>query len=299
MEKNVEKQSWKSPPYSEIKELSNEELLRFGTETLEKCGILEAETDAWLLFSDVTGFSRADYYLRRTELSLLEWQKNYLEKIEIRGRRVPLQQITGEQEFMGLPFSVNDNVLIPRQDTELLVETVLPMVTGKRVLDMCTGSGCIILSLAVLGKPETCLGVDVSRQALQVARRNHHRLGGEVSFLESDLFQQVTGIYDVIVSNPPYIPPSVIEGLMEEVRDYEPRLALDGGEDGLEFYRRIVMEAGAFLSRDGILAFEIGHDQGSAVMQLMRDGGYHDVCCKKDYAGNDRVVFGKYGHGRA
>lgn len=299
MEKNGEKQSRKRIPYWEEKEFSNEELLRFGTAALEKCGIFEAETDAWLLFSEVTGLSRGEYYLRRTEIPLPEWQKNYLEKIEIRGRRVPLQHITGEQEFMGLPFSVNENVLIPRQDTELLVETVLPMVTGKRVLDMCTGSGCIILSLAVLGKPETCLGVDVSRQALEVARRNHQRLGGEVSFLESDLFQQVTGVFDVIVSNPPYIPPSVIEGLMEEVRDYEPRLALDGGKDGLAFYRRIVMEAGTFLSQDGILAFEIGHDQGRAVTQLMRDGGYYDVCCKKDYAGNDRVVYGKYGHGGA
>lgn len=274
--------------------VSNQELLRFGIGTLRKWGIKEAEMDAWLLFSYVTGLSRAEYYLRAEEMSLPEWRNKYLEKVKIRSKRVPLQHITGEQEFMGLPFSVNEYVLIPRQDTEVLVETILPMVTGRRVLDMCTGSGCIILSLALLGKPRFCLGVDVSRKALQVAERNNEQLGGKVSFLASDLFDQVRGRYDVIVSNPPYIPPSVIEGLQREVRDYEPRLALDGGEDGLRFYRKIVKESRKFLSEDGVLAFEIGHDQSSEVMQLMREEGYHGICCKQDYAGNDRVVYGKY-----
>lgn len=272
--------------------MTNGELLRWGTDALASCGISEAETDAWLLFSRVTGFSRAEYYLHSREDALLEWQEAYLEKIEMRMGRTPVQQITGEQEFMGLPFSVNENVLIPRQDTEILVEAVLAMVEGRRVLDLCTGSGCIIISLAVLGKPRCCLGTDISRAALQVAEHNNRQLKGGVSFVESDLFDQVRGTYDLIVSNPPYIPPAVISGLEEEVREHEPRIALDGGEDGLDFYRRIVAEAGNFLSPGGILAFEIGHDQGREVERLMREAGYASLCCKKDYAGHDRVMIG-------
>lgn len=274
--------------------MTNGELLRYGIETLGRCGITEAESDAWLLFSYVTGLDRAEYYLRSDERTLPEWQRDYVEKIAVRASRIPLQQITGEQEFMGLPFSVNENVLIPRQDTEILVETVLPMVEGKRVLDLCTGSGCVILSLAVLGKPERCVGADISREALQVARQNNRQLGGGVSLIESDLFENVRGVFDLIVCNPPYIPPAVIAGLMEEVRSHEPRLALDGGEDGLMFYRRIARESRDFLSPGGILAFEIGHDQSSEVMRYMREARFSRVCCRKDYAGNDRVVYGKY-----
>ncbi|MCI8337270.1 MAG: peptide chain release factor N(5)-glutamine methyltransferase [Lachnospiraceae bacterium] len=273
--------------------MTNGELLRRGTEALARQEISEAGTDAWILFSYVTGLSRAEYYLRSGEDAPPEWREAYWEKIEMRKRRMPVQQITGEQEFMGLPFSVNENVLIPRQDTEILVETVLPMVEGKRVLDLCTGTGCIAISLAVLGKPECCLGTDISREALQVAEHNHRRLGGPVSFIESDLFDRVGGIFDLIVSNPPYIPPAVISGLEEEVRVHEPRIALDGGEDGLDFYRRIVAEAGNFLRPGGILAFEIGHDQGREVERLMKEAGYASLRCKKDYAGHDRVVLGE------
>lgn len=274
---------------------TNRELLRAGMEVLRAAGVEEAETDAWLLFSNVTGLSRAEYYLCCDDTPLPGWERRYREVIEVRGRRVPLQQITGEQEFMGLPFSVNEAVLIPRLDTEVLVETVLPMAAGKRVLDLCTGSGCIIISLAVLGKPADCVGADISRDALEVALHNNCRLGAGVSLIESDLFENVTGTYDLIVSNPPYIPPAVIEGLAEEVREHEPRIALDGGEDGLAFYRRIVRESGEYLSPGGVLAFEIGHDQSSAVMNYMIDAGYDGVCCRKDYAGLDRVVYGIYG----
>ena len=273
--------------------MTNGELLCRGTEALARQEISEAGTDAWILFSYVTGLSRAEYYLRSGEDALPEWREAYWEKIEMRKRRMPVQQITGEQEFMGLPFSVNENVLIPRQDTEILVETVLPMVEGKRVLDLCTGTGCIAISLAVLGKPECCLGTDISREALQVAEHNHRRLGGTVSFIESDLFDRVGGMFDLIVSNPPYIPPAVISGLEEEVRVHEPRIALDGGEDGLDFYRKIVAEAGNFLRPGGILAFEIGHDQGREVERLMKEAGYASLRCKKDYAGHDRVVLGE------
>lgn len=274
--------------------MTSKELLHYGTETLRRAGIVEAETDAWLLYSYVTGADRAQYYLHSAETVLPEWERCYREKIETRGRRVPLQQITGEQEFMGLPFSVNESVLIPRFDTEILVETLLAPASGKRVLDLCTGSGCIIISIAVLGNPECCVGVDISAEALQVARQNNRKLGGSVTFLESDLFEKVSGRFDLIVSNPPYIPGGVIQELMEEVRDYEPRIALDGGQDGLDFYRRIVRESIDYLSPEGILAFETGHDQGKAVMQLMEETGYSDICCRKDCAGHDRVVFGKY-----
>lgn len=274
--------------------MTNGELLRRGTDALAGRGILEAETDAWILFSHVTGLSRAEYYLHSREDVLPEWQEAYWEKIEMRKRRMPVQQITGEQEFMGLPFSVNENVLIPRQDTEILVEALLPMVAGKRVLDLCTGSGCVIISLAVLGKPEYCIGTDISRKALQVAEHNNRQLNGGVSFIESDLFDQVRGTFDLIVSNPPYIPPAVISGLEKEVREYEPRIALDGGEDGLDFYRRIVAEAGDFLSPGGVLAFEVGHDQGREVEHSMEKAGYTSLCCKKDYAGHDRVVLGRW-----
>ena len=273
--------------------MTNGELLRRGTEALARQEISEAGTDAWILFSYVSGLGRAEYYLRSGEDALPEWQEAYWEKIEMRKRRMPVQQITGEQEFMGLPFSVNENVLIPRQDTEILVEAVLPMVEGKRVLDLCTGSGCIAISLAVLGKPQCCVGTDISREALQVAERNNRVLGGGVSLIESDLFERVRGTYDLIASNPPYIPPGVIDGLEEEVRLHEPRLALDGGEDGLNYYRRIVAEAGNFLAPGGILAFEIGHDQGREVERLMGEAGYASLRCKKDYAGHDRVVLGK------
>ena len=275
--------------------MTNGELLRLGTDALADRGILEAKTDAWILFSCVTGLSRAGYYLHSGEDALPEWQEAYWEKIEMRKRRVPVQQITGEQEFMGLPFSVNENVLIPRQDTEVLVEAVLPMAEGKRGLDLCTGTGCIAISLAVLGTPECCVGTDVSREALRVAEHNNRQLGGGVSLIESDLFERVRGTFDLIVSNPPYIPPAVINGLEEEVREHEPRIALDGGEDGLDFYRRIVAEAGGFLSPGGILAFEIGHDQGGEVERYMEKAGYCPICRRKDYAGHDRVVIGEYG----
>ena len=194
---------------------------------------------------------------------------------------------------MGLEFLVDENVLIPRQDTEILVEEVLRELTdGSRILDLCTGSGCILLSL--LHYSNDCVGVgsDISEEALCVARKNAERLGIRADFLCGDLFERVGGRYDFIVSNPPYIASGEIRKLMEEVRLHEPLSALDGHEDGLFFYRRIIGECPDYLVRGGSLYLEIGWDQGGAVKALMEEAGFHEVRVTKDYAGLDRVVSG-------
>ena len=197
---------------------------------------------------------------------------------------------------MGLTFAVNENVLIPRQDTEILVEEILPYLTsGVRILDMCTGSGCILISLLHYSLWAEGVGADLSAGALQVARKNAEVLLSQerkVSFVESDLFEKVEGRYDIIVSNPPYIQTEVIKGLMPEVRDHEPMMALDGTEDGLYFYRRIVEESKEFLRKEGRLFFEIGYDQAEDVKKLMETAGFTDVTVVKDFAGLDRVVHG-------
>ena len=195
-----------------------------------------------------------------------------------------------------MKFFVNENVLIPRQDTEILVEQVLNLSKGKenlKLLDMCTGSGCILLALLSNLKQASGTGVDLSEKALEVAQRNGRELGIEVSWIQSNLFDKVSGSYDIIVSNPPYIETSVIEGLMDEVKLYEPRMALDGTEDGLFFYRKITAQAGEYLNNNGILAFEIGYNQGEAVSGFMKENGYKEVQVLQDLAGLDRVVTGR------
>ncbi len=275
------------------KSCSYQELLAEGGRVLQNAGILDADVDSFLLLEHITGMNRAQFFLRAKEPVSPEEAKCYRELLARRAKHIPLQHITGEQEFMGFSFYVNKYVLVPRQDTECLVELALAYVTGKRILDLCTGSGCIAISLMLLGKPAFCCGTDISRDALEIARRNARRNQAEVSFLESDLFENVEGTYDIIVSNPPYIPPDVISGLSEEVRVHEPRLALDGGEDGLLFYRRITKESVMHLSGDGMLFYEIGCEQAMDVMAIMEEAGFHDVVCRKDYAGNDRIVFGR------
>lgn len=276
------------------KRFSYQELLGLGKRALQEVDIMDAQIDSWYLLEFVTGMNRSQFFLKSHELALLEEQKRYFDLIQLRKNHIPLQHLTGEQEFMGLSFLVNENVLVPRQDTECLVELALNYVEDKSVLDMCTGSGCIAISLQYYGKPRKCCGVDLSVKALEVARQNADRNHVNVTFIESNLFDHLSEKYDVIVSNPPYIPPRVIDGLMEEVREYEPRMALDGGEDGLDFYRQITIKAKDFLNEGGYLFYEIGCEQAEDVINLMQDAGYIDVFCKKDYAGNDRVVFGKY-----
>lgn len=274
------------------------QLLREGEELLRAEAVADAPQDAFLLLEYVTGMSRSSYYLHCTEPAADSEKERYRELLRKRAAHIPLQYLTGEQEFMGLSFVVNENVLIPRQDTECLVETALPYTEGKRVLDMCTGSGCIAISLKLLGKAACCDAVDFSAQALEVAEQNARRNHAQIHFIEGNLFEGVTEVYDVIVSNPPYIPPDVIQGLSEEVRCHEPYMALDGGADGLEFYRRITEECVSYLSENGILLYEIGCDQAAAVVSLLRDAGFSDICCRKDYAGKDRVVYGRKAGGK-
>ena len=271
-----------------------------GCRTLQAAGIEEAALDARLLLEAVCGTDRNDLLVHGEQPVAPEAEEKYLNWIRQRAEHIPLQQLTGEQGFMGLTFSVNEHVLIPRQDTEILVEEVLKELhDGMRVLDMCTGSGCILLSLLHYSNDCEGLGVDLSAEALEVAGRNVLKVltpekAEHAHFLQSDLLEKVEGKFEIIVSNPPYIASAEVEKLMPEVRDQEPRMALDGTEDGLHFYRRIIEEAGKHLVSSGMLFFEIGYDQGQAVSELMRTEGYCEVQVVQDYAGLDRVVFGTY-----
>lgn len=271
-----------------------------GCRTLQAAGIEEATLDARLLLEAVCGTDRNDLLVHGEQPVMPQAEEKYLHWIRQRAEHIPLQQLTGEQDFMGLTFSVNEHVLIPRQDTEILVEEVLKELHDRmRILDMCTGSGCILLSLLHYSNDCEGLGVDLSAEALEVAGRNVLKVltpekAEHAHFLQSDLFEKVEGKFEIIVSNPPYIASAKVDKLMPEVRDHEPRMALDGTEDGLHFYRRIIKEAGKHLVNSGMLFFEIGYDQGQAVSELMRASGYREVQVVQDYAGLDRVVLGTY-----
>lgn len=270
--------------------LTLKEALAKAVDKLQQMEVPDADIDAWYLLSYVTGLDRAAFFLHGEEPMAEPDMIRYCDLVTKRGERIPLQHLTGEQEFMGLDFHVNEHVLIPRQDTECLVERVLPYVDGKRVLDVCTGSGCIAIAIAKLGKPFIVHGVDISEEALAVARQNATELNASVELFAGDLMTRMDGQYDVIVSNPPYIPPSVIEGLMPEVRLHEPMLALDGGQDGLEFYRRIAGHAVTRLAPNGRLFLEIGCEQAAAVAEILQKQGYREVQVFQDLAGKDRIV---------
>ncbi len=266
-----------------------------GREALLQAEIPEADLDARLLLEYICGTNRNDLLVHGDREVAEEKLTAYRAAIAERGKRIPLQHITGEQDFMGLTFQVNEHVLIPRQDTEILVEEVLrQMQDYSRILDMCTGSGCILISLLHYNNWCEGVGVDISPEALKVAGRNAEALLPEEKhplWLESNLFEAVEGRYDIIVSNPPYIRKAVIDTLMPEVRLHEPMQALDGMEDGLFFYRRIIEEAPKFLNKEGKLYFEIGHDQAEEVSALLEKGGFSQIQVVKDYAGLDRVVY--------
>ena len=350
------------------------DVLNYGKKILKNAGIVEADLDAWYLFEQSFGISRAQYFLCARENivgstaqkiavqeqhgDLLEsgnalecaelWLKEklsvYESALKKRAARIPLQQIIGRQEFMGLTFFVNEHVLIPRQDTETLVELVLQEQKDKdiSILDMCTGSGCIAVSLKKLGGYAHVEGADISEEALKVAKRNseeilenndvnndavnsrteqiqnctnltnnqnkqdnsEERMVSEVrrvsqtgvTFRHSDMFSSFreTEQFNVIVSNPPYIPSAVIEELEPEVRDHEPRGALDGTADGLYFYRILAEECAKHLTPGGHVYFEIGYDQGMAVKELLDNHGFKDTRVIQDLAGKDRVVCGAW-----
>lgn len=267
-------------------------LLREGREALQAAGIPEWDLDAWYLLEYAAHCTKNEYFLRPEKEVLPQEKQLYRTLIRKRSAHIPLQYLTGSQEFMGLSFFVDENVLIPRQDTEILVEEALRALdSGMRVLDVCTGSGCILLSLLKLCAGLEGTGTDLSEKALQVAGENARRLGVEASFVQGDLFEPVSGKYDCIVSNPPYIASREVDALMEEVRDHEPRMALDGGEDGLYFYRKIAVQSPKYLNDRGRIFLEIGFDQGEAVAGLLAPA-FDEVRIVQDLAGLDRVVCG-------
>ena len=271
-------------------------LYRMGVERLAAAGIEEAKLDARLLLEELCGTDRNDLLVHGDRPVTEQQENSYVNYIELRSRHIPLQHITGYQEFMGLRFKVTPDVLIPRQDTETLVEEVLKNLhDGMRILDLCTGSGCILLSLLRYSNDCVGVGADLSKKALTVAEENAGSLGLTAEFVQGDLFEPVTGKFEIIVSNPPYIPSNVIPTLMEEVREHDPLMALDGKEDGLYFYREITGKASEYLYPGGMLFLEIGCEQAEAVTELMKNAGYRDVTVCKDLAGLDRVVSGRYG----
>ena len=267
-----------------------------GEKSLCEAGIADARNDAWLLLTMACKIDHTYYYMHIDEEMPEELQHEFEVLIKKRAERVPLQYITGEQEFMGMTFHVNSNVLIPRQDTETLVEEALKVVKpGMKVLDMCTGSGCVLISILKNVHGTGGYGYDISKQAINVAKENAKLNDVPAIFERSNLFEDVADeTFDVIVSNPPYIRTAVIEELKEEVRCHDPILALDGKEDGLYFYRKLIEQSPMYLKKGGMLYFEIGHDQGQDVKCLMEKAGFEDVMVKKDLAGLDRVVFGVY-----
>lgn len=271
-----------------------QKIYRQGASVLKKAGIEEASLDARLLLEEICDTDRTALYAHGDKELSPEQEKQYLEWINLRAKRIPLQHILWETEFMGLTFLVNEDVLCPRPDTEVLVEEVLKHLhDGMRILDIGTGSGCILLSLLHYSNDCRGVGADISGKALRIAKENAERLSIEqVCFVESDLFEKVEGQFEIIVSNPPYIKSGDIENLMPEVRDHDPYAALDGGTDGLFFYREITEKAKDYLPGGGMLFYEIGYDQGEAVRRIMEEGGFREVEIVKDFSGFDRVVFG-------
>ena len=270
------------------------EALALGKDLLKNANIFEYETDAWLLLEGAASCTRNDLFLKGNEPLTEAQETMYRSYLEKRIMRIPVQHILGVQCFCGLEFMVSSDVLCPRMDTEVLIEEALKHIRpGSSILDMCTGSGCIILTLLHFAKNCTGTAADLSEKALAIARQNAKKLEKECTFIHSDLFENIDGKYDVIISNPPYIATKEIEALEPEVRIHEPMMALDGKEDGLFFYRKIVSESVNYLNPEGWLMFEIGYDQGEAVSEMMKVSGYTEVRVVKDLAGLDRVVIGK------
>lgn len=274
---------------------------------LRAAGITEADTDAWLLFSACMGIDRTEYLMRSDAVVPDDKAEEYLGKLKRRAGREPVQYIEETAPFMGFDFYVNENVLIPRMDTEILVSEAIKRArimfsqrqhdVNFRILDMCTGSGCIAQSTYLLLKNEGCTvevdAVDISEKALEVAGINASRLGAQVKLIRGNLFENVDNKYSMILSNPPYIRTDVIADLEPEVREHEPLLALDGTADGLYFYREITDKAWEYLENNGILMYEIGYDQALEVSDMLRQKGYTDIAVIKDFAGLDRVVAAK------
>lgn len=275
-------------------------VLQTGRETLSNNGVNPREARFLLAFAmDI----RSEELIKYKECSDEQYIK-YIQYINRRVSKEPYAYIVGYKEFMKLKFKVNKNVLIPREDTEVLVQEIIECVKTNfnnkfqnkdskvKILDMCTGSGCIAISLAKYIENADITAVDISNDALQIAKENAIINNVKVNFINSNLFDKINEKFDIIVSNPPYIRKEVIESLQDEVKK-EPILALDGGESGLEFYNKIATDALNYLNENGILAFEIGYDQGDEVAKILKDNDFKDIKIKKDISGNNRVVIGK------
>lgn len=273
----------------------------------------DADVDAFRLLEFVTGINHALFLADKEQEVSQRLADQALQLASQRAQRIPLQHLIGEQEFMGLSFRVNKHVLIPRQDTEVLVESALRLATAQpegqacpdsgHVLDIGCGSGCILISFLHeinKGRSVSCrwhgVGIDVSPKALQTASENARRLhtSSELQWICSDLFNELDDqIFDLILSNPPYIPTEVIQTLQPEVKNHDPITALDGGADGLSFYHRLIPDSRTYLKQNGWLLVEIGYDQAQAVTRIFESCGYRNVNVKKDFAGCDRVVAGQ------
>lgn len=303
--------------------MTYKESFDFCISELKSAGITEAKADTRLLFFYILNVGRNFLFMNAgTEIPDDDLRK-LEDAISLRKTRVPLQHITGFQNFMGLEFKVSNDVLIPRFDTEILAEEAMLLINdGDKVLDLCTGSGCIIISLINYKNDLQAFASDISDKALMIARENaaelckpkqitgYTNVSDEIdeselelckhgfnspTFIKSDLFTDINEKdFDVIVSNPPYIRTDVVDKLSPEVRDHDPRIALDGGEDGLKFYRRIIADAKLFLRKGGYLVLEIADDMGEDVKALFNTQGYSDVKIIKDLSKKDRVVSGRY-----
>lgn len=272
------------------------ELNHFIRREYENNNIPEGDVESRVILREVLSIDTA-YLMAHSDKELSD--DDCVRVKEIVSRRImrePLQYILGKWNFMGLDFNVEKDVLIPRPDTEILVEAAMQRLhDSMRVLDLCTGTGCILISLLNYSNDCTGTGVDISEKAINLAKHNATEILGSldnINFVLADLYEGAEGRYDLIVSNPPYIATEVIDTLEPEVKEYEPHLALDGGNDGLDLVRRIVSEANEYLVPGGHLMMEIGYDQGSVTCELMEAAGFIEVQCIKDYAGLDRVVVG-------
>lgn len=267
------------------------EILSYGKEYLESSNITDFESDAWLLFSYCVNMNRTKYIMKMKDEAPDCIRQVYEALLSKRCEGVPVQYLLGTQSFFGYDFFVNRNVLIPRADTEVLVSEALKLSKeNAKVLDLCTGSGCIAVSLKSERRDLRVSASDISEEALGIARLNADYNNADIDFYEGDLFEAINERYDVIVSNPPYIETEEIECLETNVRDFEPRKALDGGATGLDFYEKIFKEAGEYLSEHGVIAVEIGCNQALSVSDIAGRNGFENIRVVKDLSGLDRVV---------
>lgn len=268
-----------------VKDLINKSL-----SILEDADITDREVDVWLLAEHFLKVTKEDY-LKNPDITVTD-TKAFEDAVAMRTDHIPLQHITGVQNFCGFDFKVDERALVPRFDTEVLVEKVSDYVKDNemRILDMCTGTGCIAIALDKMCEHAKVVASDILEEALALATENNEKLGANVEFVKSDLFDEIGGLFDVIISNPPYIKTDEIEELMEEVKVHDPRLALDGDVDGLKFYRIISASAISYLKIGGRIFYEIGYDQASDVKTILEGFGYTDIEVIKDLSGNDRVI---------